>query len=103
MSLWKRGDWYWADFSVNGTRYRIPLETRDPREAKAREKDKIADARDGKLSASTANFARLRFAEALDRHLIELAISRQDKAKDQRKTWEGRLTERLRPFFLGNG
>jgi hypothetical protein len=25
MALWKRGNWYWADFTVNGSRYRIPL------------------------------------------------------------------------------
>jgi len=25
MSLWKRGEWFWADFSVNGVRYRVPL------------------------------------------------------------------------------
>lgn len=61
MALWKRGDWYWTDFAVNGTRYRLPLETKDQREAKAREKDKIADARDGKLPSSNTNFARLGF------------------------------------------
>ena len=25
MSLWQRGKWFWADFSVNGLRYRVPL------------------------------------------------------------------------------
>lgn len=71
MSLWKRGDWYWTDFSVNGTRYRIPLHTQDGREAKRLEKEKIADAQGGKLAPSTLNFARLGFTEAAERYLEE--------------------------------
>jgi len=71
MSLWKRGDWYWTDFSVNGTRYRLPLHTQDGREAKRLEKEKIADAQTGKLAPSSLNFARLGFTEASDRYLEE--------------------------------
>jgi len=101
MSLWKRGVWYWTDFSVNGTRYRIPLETKDQREAKGREKDKIADAREGKLASSAISFARLGFESALDRYLMELTVTRADKTKGPRKTWEGCLTECLRSYFSG--
>lgn len=101
MSLWKRGDWYWADFTVNGTRYRLPLETKDAREAKAREKDKIADAREDKLAASGLGKARLGFEAALDRYLSDIAVTRQDEGKEPRKTWEGCLTECLRPHFRG--
>ncbi len=71
MSLWKRGDWYWTDFMVNGTRYRLPLHTQDGREAKRLEKEKIADAQGGKLAPSTLNFARLGFTEAAGRYLEE--------------------------------
>jgi|SRR5579862_672636 len=71
MSLWKRGDWYWTDFSVNGTRYRLPLHTEDSREAKRLEKEKISDAQGGKLAPSTLNFARLGFTEAAERYLEE--------------------------------
>jgi len=71
MSLWKRGDWYWTDFSVNGTRYRLPLHTQDRRESKRLEKEKIADAQTGKLAPSSLNFARLGFTEASDRYLEE--------------------------------
>ena len=39
------------------------------------------------------------FEAALDRYLAELSVERQDKAANPRKTWEGRLTERLRPYF----
>jgi integrase len=71
MSLWKRADWYWTDFMVNGTRYRLPLHTQDGREAKRLEKEKIADAQGGKLAPSTLNFARLGFTEAAERYLEE--------------------------------
>jgi integrase len=101
MALWKRNSWYWADFTVNGTRYRLPLNTKDVREAKNREKDKIADARDGRLAAAGLSKARLGFEAALDKYLAELAMVRQDKGKSSRKTWEGYLTERLRPHFKG--
>lgn len=95
MSLWKRNGWYWTDFSVNGTRYRITLETKDQREAKSREKDKIADARDGKLASSGLSFARLGFEAALDKYLAELSVTREGQPGNPRKTWEGRLTECL--------
>ena len=71
MALWKRGVWYWADFSVNGTRYRVPLHTKDRREAQRLEKEKIAEAQGGKLTPSSLNFARLGFSEAADRYLEE--------------------------------
>jgi len=71
MSLWKRGEWYWTDFAVNGTRYRLPLHTQDGREAKRLEKEKITEAQTGKLSPSSVNFARLGFTEAAERYLEE--------------------------------
>lgn len=48
MSLFRRGKWWWTDFSVNGVRYRQPIRdengfrTRDWREALSREKDLIS-------------------------------------------------------------
>jgi integrase len=72
MSLWKRGDWWWCDFTVNGSRYRLPLETTDHREAKAREKDKITKAEEGSLPGiNRAKLARLSVDEAFDRYLSE--------------------------------
>ncbi len=71
MSLWKRGNWYWTDFSASGTRYRLPLGTKDPREAKRLEKEKIANAQTGKLTPSTVSFARQGFTEAAGRYLEE--------------------------------
>jgi len=87
---------------VNGQRYRQTLDTSDWREAKQKERDKIKDAKEGKLAVgATADLARLPFEKALDTYLSEICITRQDGAKEARKTWEGRLTESLRPFFAG--
>jgi integrase len=96
MSLWKRGEWHWADFTVNGTRYRVPLQTKDHREAIQRERELIDKAREGTLpSGRLASLARLGFDEAVDRYLSERRI------EISGSQWEGWLTERLRPFFRG--
>jgi integrase len=73
MATFKGGKTWWADFSVNGHRFRQSLGTRDWREALAREKELIAQAREGKLSVASESFARLPFPEALDTHLQERA------------------------------
>ena len=100
MALYKRNGIYHCDFSVNGQRYRQTLETSDKREAVQAERDLIARAKEGKFASGiAAAFSRLGFEAALDRYLTELCVERQDNAKDPRKSWEGRLTECLRPFF----
>ncbi len=62
---------WWTDFSVNGVRYRISLDTTDWREAQSNEKEKIAEAQIGKLSVAGQSFARLAFTEALERYLAD--------------------------------
>jgi integrase len=100
--IYPRRGVYHCDFTVNGQRVRQTLETTDRREAIQRERDLIARAKEGKLaSGMTAELSRLQFEAALDRYLAELSVVREDGGKDPRKTWEGRLTERLRPFFAG--
>jgi integrase len=69
MARYKRGDWWWTDFTVNGVRYRVPLDTTDWREAKKKESEKIAEAETGKLTATSQKFARLAFSEAADRYI----------------------------------
>src|SRR5215472_16998046 len=77
MALFRRGKWWWTDFSVNGVRYRQPIRdergqrTKDWREALSREKELIAQAQAGKLAASSQRFARLSFSEAVDSWLAE--------------------------------
>ena len=71
MATYKRGDWWWSDFAVNGVRYRVPLDTTDWREALSKEKQKIAEAEAGKLTPSSQKYARLAFSEAVDRYLAD--------------------------------
>jgi len=77
MALFKRGTWWWTDFSVNGVRYRQPIRdehgqrTKDWREALSREKELIAAAHAGKLTVASQSFARLAFKEALERYLAD--------------------------------
>jgi hypothetical protein len=74
MALYKRGKTWHTDFAVNGQRFRQSLDTTDWREAQAKEKKLIAQASEGKVSFSTQQFARLPFAEALERHLCDRAV-----------------------------
>ena len=71
MSVFRRNKTWYADFTVNGQRYKQSLQTTDWREALAREKELIAQASAGKLAPSSQQFARLVFSEAADRYLGE--------------------------------
>src|SRR5713101_2552704 len=71
MALFRRGKWWWTDFSVNGARYRQPLRTKDWRKAQALEKEFIAQASAGKLAPSSQQYARLSFSEAVERYLAD--------------------------------
>jgi integrase len=80
MSLWKRGNWYWADFAVEGQRFRVPLETTDWREAKEREQTRIGEAREGKLAPRVPDLARMKLAEAIETYLGGLRGRIQDSS-----------------------
>ena len=69
MSLVKRGRTWHTHFFIDGQRFRQSLETSDWREAQAKEKDLIADARAGKIAARKQELARLPFREAAKRYL----------------------------------
>ena len=71
MSTWKRGRWYWADFSVDGVRYRKPLRTGDWKAAKQRERDLIEAARAGHLATQHGP---KRLHDAIDRYLAAKVI-----------------------------
>jgi integrase len=105
MSLWQRGRWFWADFSVNGLRYRVPL--RDSRgrkipaddahrEMAARSEERAMEkAERGQLAPQRERSARLPFTQAADDYLasrkLELAASSMVKEKD--------LAARLKEYF----
>ena len=71
MSLWKRGHRYWADFSIEGRRYRKPLQTDKWQIARKRESELVAAARSGQLEAQRGP---KRLFEAMDRYLSDKAI-----------------------------
>jgi len=105
MSLWKRGKWYWADFSVNGLRYRVPLKDtkgrRIPadeahREMAARAEERAIDkAEREQLAPQRERSARLPLAQAAEEYLasrrLELAASSLVKETD--------LAARLKDYF----
>jgi integrase len=70
MALFRRRKWYWTDFSVNGQRYRLALQTTDWREAQQQEKKLIAQAEAGKITQPGRALARLAFSVAIERYLI---------------------------------
>jgi integrase len=69
--IYPRNGWYHCDFMVDGKRFRLALGTTDKRKAKDLEKDKVADAKQGKLTAISIAFARLPFGEAADRYMTD--------------------------------
>ena len=71
MAPFRRGRWWWTDFTVNGQRFRQPLKTTDWREAERNEKVLISQASAGKLAPTSQQFARLAFGEAADRYLAD--------------------------------
>jgi integrase len=112
MSLWKRAGWWWCDFTVNGSRYRLPLETTDQREAKGLEKEKIAKATQGTLAAGNlAALARLSVDEAFARFLpqreAEIHIKRLSRGMEDPRTEaayaksESSHAKPLKAFFKG--
>ncbi len=97
MALFRRGKWWWSDFSVNGQRYRQSLRTTDWRGAQAREKELITQASQGKLTPTSQQFARLAFSEAADRYLEHR------KVEASERTWQtdADRMKPLRAFFSG--
>ena len=69
MARYKRGKWWWTDFTVNGQRYRESLDTTDWREAQARETELKSQATAGKLAPTSHQFAKLAFTAAADRYV----------------------------------
>jgi len=69
MAIYKRGQTWWTDFSVNGQRFRESLDTTDWREAQSKQKELIAQASCGKLASSGQRFSRLAFSRATEKYL----------------------------------
>ena len=63
-----------SDFSVNGQRFRLSPDTSDWREAQRQEKEKIADAQQGKIAPASHQFSRLSFSQAAERFLLQRVV-----------------------------
>jgi integrase len=107
MALFRRGKWWWTDFSVNGVRYRQPIRdelgqrTKDWREALSREKELIAQAQAGKLASSSQQFARLSFSDAVDRYLSERLARIQPKTARAERERARQLKKYFDPTPVG--
>jgi integrase len=97
MALYRRSKWYWTHFYVNGQRHRMPLRTRDWREAQAREKELITQASNGKLAPSSQQFARLAFSQTADRYLKHRRV----EVSERTCQTDADKMKPLRSFFTG--
>ena len=102
MKLFKRSKTWWADFAVNGQRFRVSLDvpatakgTRPPAEATNAAHEKLTQAKGGYLSTKSRNFARLAFTEAADKYLT----SRRLELQKSSITKETQSLVKLKEFF----
>jgi integrase len=95
MALIKRGKTWHCHFVVNGQRFRQSLETTDKREAIDKEKDKIAEAKAGKLHQTSTSLARQPFGLAADDYQTarKLELATASRAKERQ------LLVQLRAYF----
>lgn len=102
---YKRSKWFWADFSVNGIRYRISLKDSKGRKipaddlhaemaARAEERE-IAKAERGEIASQKRSSGRLPFAKAADEYLA----SRRGELSQASLVKEKDLTVKLKAHF----
>ena len=105
MSLWNRGKWFWADFSVNGVRYRIPLKDSKGRKipadgehaeiaARAEERE-IQKAERGEIGPQKRSSGRLPLTRAAEEYLV----SRRMELAPSSLVKETELTIALKKYF----
>jgi integrase len=97
VALKKRGKTWHTHFFVDGQRFRQSLETSDWREAQAKEKVLISAASQGKLRASSEDFARLPFEDAVEKYLA----NRLPELAEQSQKKELQLLVKLKKHFRG--
>jgi integrase len=101
MALFRRNKTWWTDFSVNGVRFRMTLNTTDWRKALSREKEKIAEAQAGKLSVAGQSFARLAFSDAVERYLADRLARIQRKTAQAERERARQLKKYFGPTLVG--
>jgi integrase len=95
MRIFKRNSTYWADFSVDGRRHRISLDTPRWAEAQSRASDKREEAKKGQLQTGRLSCARAPFSEAAARFMETRAI----EVKPKTKATEQHQLKPLAAFF----
>jgi tetrahydromethanopterin S-methyltransferase subunit F len=94
--IYKRGQHWHLDITVNGVRYREALKTTDRREASALEKKRVGEIQAGKAaSKSGREYARKPFGEAADQFLEE----RRSHVAERTMQFERERLKALRKFF----
>jgi integrase len=85
MALYKRGKIYWTDFTLqDGRRFRLSLATTDKREAVQRERDKMEEAKNGKIVPRVEPLAKMTLAEAVDAYMEKIQNGSRRVASKQR-------------------
>jgi integrase len=94
--IYKRGNLYHMDVTINGVRYREALDTTDRRQAPSLEQKRVAEIQAGKgASRSSRDFARKPFTAAADQFLDD----RKPHVADRTYVLERNLISPLRKFF----
>jgi integrase len=88
---------WWADFTVNGQRFRISTGESNKTKANAFRKKKELAAGAGKLSAKSQSFARLTFTDASDKYIAARKLELQASSL----TKEKQLLVKLKEYFGG--
>jgi hypothetical protein len=94
--VYRRGENYHLDVMVDGVRYREALRTTDRREARAREKERIAEIKAGKVAAPAGRaFSRLPFTQAF----VVYQEERRGKVAERTERFEAERSKPLKHFF----
>ena len=93
MSLKKRGEVWWTDFTVGGQRFRLSLETGNWQQAEQRQKERMAEAAAGKLAALKQPLARLPLRQAVEQYLCEKLMYQAASSVSRERWAAARLIE----------
>ena len=85
MSLYKRSEIYWTDFTLqDGRRFRLSLGTTDKREATQEERDKVEEAKGGKIVPRVVPLAKMLLSLAVDAYMVKVENGSRRVASKQR-------------------
>lgn len=97
MRLYKRGETWWLDTTIDDERHRLSLDTTDWREARTAANKKVIEIMEGKVTPVRTSFAKLKFEEAVAQFLSDRKLEAQPSSYNREKYATNQLTE----FFKG--